>query len=248
MPDVPEEILLVVPVWNDSARLAVFGAELAKELAACPLPIRWVIADDGSDAGEAPRLLELRDRFAEVYPRVEVHFAEEHLGKGGVVRNAWKLDPAAAWLAFVDADGSTSAADFLGLVQRAVAEDTSVLGARLRTETTRIEESFIRSITHRGFLLTARLLLGLRCADPQCGAKVFKAADYRRVEPALAEVGFAFDSEMLAALQKDGARWIEVPVNWSEKGGGKIRLFRDAPRMLAALFRIRANLRHHAAS
>jgi len=245
MSETTEEILLVVPVWNDSTRLAIFGADLAKALAAANLPVRWIIADDGSDPGEAPRLRELRDRFAETFPRVEVHFAEQHLGKGGVVRGAWKLDPDAAWLAFVDADGSTSAEDFLGLIGHALSAGVSVLGVRKRTASTHIEESFIRAITHRGFLLAARLLLGLHATDPQCGAKVVSGADYRRIEPVLAENGFAFDSEMLAALQHDGARWSEVPVNWIEKKGGKIRLFRDAPRMLAALFRIRAAHRRH---
>ena len=245
MPETPSEILLVVPVWNDSARLAIFGPELAVALAAARLPVRWVIADDGSEPEEAPRLHALRDRFAETWPDVEVHFAKHHVGKGGVVREAWTLAPDARWLAFVDADGSTGAEDFLGLIRRAIASDHSVLGVRKRTESTHVEESFLRGITHRGFLLAVRLLLGLRAIDPQCGAKVLKAADYRRVEPLLCESGLAFDSEMLAALQHVGSRWSEVPVNWIEKKGGKIRLFRDAPRMLVALFRIRAAHRRH---
>ena len=245
MPETPAEILLVVPVWNDSARLAKFGPELAAALADARLPVRWVIADDGSEPEDAPRLRELRDRFAETWPDVEIHFAKHHVGKGGVVREAWTLAPDAGWLAFVDADGSTGAEDFLGLVKRAIASGHSVLGVRKRTESTHVEESFLRGLTHRGFLLAVRLLLGLHAIDPQCGAKVLKAADYRRIEPLLRENGLAFDSEMLAALQHDGAQWTEVPVNWVEKKGGKIRLFRDAPRMLAALFRIRAAHRRH---
>lgn len=245
MPEFSDDILLVVPVWNDSARLAGFGGGLAQAIAASGLPVRWIIADDGSDPEEAPKLRELCGRFAVTYPRVELHFARRHLGKGGVVRDAWKLDPAAGWLAFVDADGSTSAAEFLGLVGRAVNSGVSALGVRKRTATTRVEESVIRALTHRGFLLAVRLMLGLHATDPQCGAKVLKAADYRRIEPQLREDGLAFDSEMLAALQHDGAAWDEVPVNWVEKKGGKIRLFRDARRMLAALFRIRAAHRRH---
>jgi hypothetical protein len=240
MNEFSDEILLVVPVWNDSARLAGFGGGLAREIAASGLPVRWIIADDGSEPGEEARLRELCAGFAGIYPRVELHLVRRHLGKGAVVRDAWKLDPAAGWLAFVDADGSTSAGDFLGLIRRAVDSGVSVLGVRKRTATTRVEESFIRALPHRGFLLAVRWLLGLHAADPQCGAKVFKAADFRRIEPRLSEDGLAFDSEMLAALQYDGAMWQEVPVSWIEKKGGRIRLFRDAWRMFAALFRIRA--------
>ena len=242
MPAAPHEILLVTPVWNDSTRLAQFGPTLAKALAQAALPVLWVIADDGSGAEECARLEKLRGSFAEIYPHVETHFAGQHRGKGGVVKEAWSLYPQADWLAFIDADGSTGAQDFIGLITRAVTSGTSVLGVRKRTASTHLEESLLRGLTHRGFLLAVRLLLGLRCTDPQCGAKVLKGADYRRVEAKLREHGYAFDSELLAALHQDGAKWIEVPVNWVEKKGGKIRIVRDALSMLAALFRIRAAL------
>lgn len=243
MPDVPKEILLVIPVWRDSARLAEFGPSMAKALAESDLPVRWLIADDGSGPEERGRLQDFCKGFAGVFPRVEVHFAAQHHGKGSVIREAWALAPDADWLAFVDADGSVSAEDMLDLIGRAVTSGVSVLGIRKRTETTHIKESFRRGLAHRGFLLAARFLLGLRCADPQCGAKVLKGREYRAIAAKLVEKGFAFDSELLAALNHHGAKWTEVPVNWAEKNGGKVKLLRDAWGMLRALFRIRAAMR-----
>ena len=240
MPASLHEILLVTPVWKDSSRLAVFGKSLAAVLAASPLPIRWVIADDGSGPDEKQRLLDLQRGFAEVFPGVEVHFAAAHYGKGSVVREAWALAPQADFLAFVDADGSVTAEDFLELIGKAVAAEQSVLGIRKRTATTQIVESPWRSFAHRGFLLTARLLLGLDCEDPQCGAKVFKGSEYRRIAGSLVESGLAFDSELLFSLKRSGARWLEVPVNWTEKKGGKVHPMRDAWGMLAALLRVRS--------
>ena len=243
MPTSPQPILLVTPVWNDSSRLADFGAALAAALADSPLPIRWIIADDGSHPAEHARLNALLDSFARVFPRVAVHFASAHRGKGSIVREAWALDPDAAWLAFVDADGSVSPQGMLDLITTALDSGTSVLGIRQRTATTRVVESFGRGLAHRGFLLAARLLLGLRCADPQCGAKVFHAADYRRIAPGLTENGLAFDSELLFCLMRDGASWREIPVNWIEKKGGKVHPLRDGWGMFAALLRVRRNLR-----
>jgi glycosyltransferase involved in cell wall biosynthesis len=240
MPDAPKQILLVTPVWNDSARLADFGKCLAGALASTHLPIRWVIADDGSGEEEHARLQGLCKDFAADFPGVELHFAARHLGKGAVVREAWALAPEADWLAFVDADGSVSAGDFLSLIGRAVTSGVSVLGIRKRTATTRVTESFPRGLAHRGFLLAARVLLDLRCEDPQCGAKILKGGDYRAVAGQLSENGLAFDSELLAALKHRGAVWTEVPVTWIEKKGGKVKPFRDAWGMLAALLGIRA--------
>ncbi len=240
MPEKPENILLVVPVWKDSARLADFGITLAKALAASDLPIRWIIADDGSGPEEHERLEGLRLRFAEIFSQVEVHFAEKHQGKGSVVREAWALAPDAEWLAFMDADGSVSAVEMFGLIDQAVQSGTSVLGIRKRTESTQVNESLVRGLAHRGFLLATRLLLGLRSADPQCGAKVIKGADYRAINALLVEKGFAFDSELLAALNHRSRKWSEVPVNWSEKQGGTVKLSRDTFGMISALLRIRS--------
>jgi len=242
MPAVPHEILLVTPVWNDSLRLAVYGMELASALAHFPHPVRWVIADDGSGVEEPARLNALRDRFAEIFPNVEVHFAAKHHGKGSVVREAWSLGPEADWLAFVDADGSVTAEDLLMLIREAVLSEMTVLGIRKRTETTRIVESPWRAFAHRGFLIAARVVLGLTCEDPQCGGKVLRGDQYRRVAGRLCENGLAFDSELLAALDADGSRWREIPVNWEEKKGGKVKPLRDAWAMLASLVRIRWRL------
>lgn len=240
MPGAPKQILLVTPVWKDSARLAVFGKDLANALASTELPIRWMIADDGSGDEEHARLRELHENFAGVFPGAELHFAARHAGKGSTVREAWALAPEVDWLAFVDADGSVSAKDMLGLIQRAVTTGVSVLAIRKRTATTRVEESFVRGLAHRGYLVAARTILGFHCDDPQCGAKVIKGDDYRAIAGKLIENGFAFDSELLAALNLHGAAWTEVPVTWIQQEGAKVRLFRDAWKMFAALLRIRA--------
>jgi hypothetical protein len=150
------------------------------------------------------------------------------------------LSPDAAWLAFVDADGSVSPAELSRLIQTAVDSGTSALGIRKRTATTRIEESPWRGLFHRGFLVAAHLILGLRCEDPQCGAKILHGPAYRRIAGGLRENGLAFDSELLCALHRDGTEWLEIPVTWIEKKGGKVNPLLDTWKMLAALLRIRS--------
>lgn len=232
------KVLLVTPVWNDSARLEPFGEELAGALAASPLQIRWIIADDGSGVDELATLRKLCDRFSKIFPHVELHSAQRHLGKGSVVREAWALDADVAWFAFVDADGSVTPAEMLRLIETALGARKSVLGIRRRTASTVVLESPWRAVFHRGFILAANTIINLRCEDPQCGAKVIEAASYRRIAGTLCENGLAFDCELLNALKRDHADWIEVPVNWVEKGGGKVKPLRECWGMLAALLRI----------
>lgn len=239
MPDETREILLVTPVWNDSARLSGFGATLAQALAEAGLPILWMIADDGSAPEEADKLEALRESFSRIYPKVALHFAAMHHGKGSVIREAWDQLPGASWFAFVDADGAVEAHEMLSLIRQAVTSGQSVIGVRKRTESTHVEESLWRGIAHRGFLLLADFLLDLQSADVQCGAKVIKGNDYRMIARRLEEDGLAFDSELLSTLNWSGATWREIPVNWVEKKGSKVKPLRHAWGMLAALLRIR---------
>ena len=238
-------ILLVTPVWNDSQRLARYGAKLATTLAAHPqLPVRWIIADDGSGEQEHQRLAKLLKQFQEDFPEISLHLADAHRGKGSVVREAWSLAPEADWFTFVDADGSLAPSELVRMLETAMQSQRTILGVRKRTETTRLEESPLRALAHRTFILAVRWINGLRCEDPQCGAKVIKGDDYRRIAPSLKENGLAFDAEMIAALSQTGALWEELPVTWIEQRGGKVNPTRDAWGMLAALWKIRARQRN----
>jgi len=235
-------IILVTPVWNDSKRLASYGIELAHELARRQSAIHWVIADDGSKPEEPPRLQKQLEEYRLIYPNVSLHLASHHNGKGSVIREAWALSHDADWLAFVDADGSVNAPDMLDLIADAVRTGESTIGVRKSTETTRVQEGFLRGIRHRGFLLAVRLLLGFRTEDTQCGAKVMRGEDYRAIAPRLIELGWAFDAEMLAELHAAGHTWRERPVNWVEKGASRIRPWMDSITMLISLIRIRRRL------
>ena len=239
MPDASDEIVLVTPVWNDAARLEAFGPALAAALASAGLPLRWVIADDGSSADERERLMTLLADFSRVYPKVFLHHADAHRGKGSIVREAWALVADAAWYAFVDADGSVSARDLIGLLRASADAGNSVLGIRRPTASTPVAMSLWRGIAHRGYRWLVHAWLGLSCEDPQCGAKVILGNDYRRVVSDLRESGFAFDSELLVSLAKAGCVWREIPVGWTQKKGGKIRPLLDAWGMIAGLWRLR---------
>jgi hypothetical protein len=235
--------ILVTPVWKDSVRLRGFGRELAEELSRRNSELQWIIADDGSGFGEKEALQRLCREFEMSYPNVRVHFAMKHVGKGSVVREAWELEPEAAWYAFVDADGSVGAVEMLDLIETAQKSGRSTMAIRINTATTKVEEDFWRKLRHHGFLTVCRWVVGVKSEDTQCGAKVLKGSEFRTIAGKLRESGLAFDAELLAELSAAGFSWDEVPVNWSRVGGSRVHPLSDAWDMLAALFRIRRRLK-----
>ncbi len=234
-------IVLVTPVYHDTERLSVFGPSLAQALKDSPLPVLWVVADDGSGDEESRRVQELVEKFRKIHPEMEFFEKGEHLGKGGTVRSAWAAYPDADWLGFIDADGSVDGASIVNLMQKAhdAGPGHAILASRKWDRETIVVQKPLRKLTHRIFAAIARNLLKLPVHDPQCGAKIIDAAAFRDVAPQLMENGFAFDGELLVALRRHAVELIEVPVNWEEKGGGSVRAVAVAGPMLASLLRIR---------
>lgn len=243
--DSEEEIVLVTPVWNDSARLAVFGHALARALAGAGLPLRWVIADDGSCSEEKSRLAALQQEFSGIYERVELMLFSPRSRKGGAVYQAWDACPGAAWLVFSDADGAITPEVVLALIQEAISlgSSSAVVGVRRHTKASPLRRSRLRNLSFYLFNSLVQAAVGIRFKDTQCGVKVVDAEAYRAVTDRLVEKGFAFDVELLVALESQGTRIREAPIPWQEVGGGKVSPWRDSWAMLAALFRIRRRFR-----
>ncbi|MEO0510444.1 MAG: glycosyltransferase [Verrucomicrobiota bacterium] len=244
LPNDTREIILVSPVWNDSNRLSIFGPQLAAKLKESELPIRWVVADDGSSPDEAEKISDLVNSFGTLYSNVDLVRLESRSRKGGAIYSAWDLFPDAKWLSFVDADGAISADSMIRLIQTALSEDCSgYVGIRKNSEEAPLKRDLGRSLSFRLFRLLVRLLTGLNYQDTQCGAKIILGRAYRSVASKLKERNYVFDVELLLALRCLDISCAEKAVPWKEIEGGKVRPMHDAWPMIAALWRIRRRLR-----
>ena len=240
-----QRIVLVTPVWNDSERLEVFGFHLAEALSAANMSIRWIIADDGSDAHERIRYAALMDRLHAIYPDVELMHFSPRSRKGGAVYQAWDKCFEADYLAFVDADGAVSPESMLSLLNRAVegAGAYGVIGVRARDGRLAVRRRMLRALSYYVFKFLVRTIVGLESADTQCGAKVVPAMKYREISKKLCERGFVFDVELLVVLKQAGLEIEEMELAWEEVPGSRVKLLRASQQMLAGLFRIRRRMK-----
>lgn len=240
-----QRIVLVTPVWNDSARLEVFGLHLAKALAVANKPIFWIIADDGSDETERVRYEKLLQRFKAVYSDVELMRSIRRTRKGGAVYQAWGAYPEADYYAFVDADGAVDPESTLNLLDRALkrGEACAVVGVRRHKGAVAVRRRMLRALSCRLFRFFVHTIVGLKFSDTQCGAKVISGPSYRAVAPTLSERGYVFEVELLLALRIAGVTVEEVDLPWLEVANSKLNLLPDSLQMLAGLCRIRRRLK-----
>jgi len=244
----PHGVWLVVPCYHESERIAPFVADLARTFSDAE-GVRVLLVEDGSGTAEQARFMQAvqpviagRALFAQPL------LLSENLGKGGAVYAGWAQHGGQEWLAFVDADGSCSAGEtrrVLELARSTLPDATGDLpsvaffASRVKMLGRTVTRHLHRHLIGRVYATLVSELLHIPVYDSQCGLKVVPRAAWQVLQPVLQQRGFAFDAELLAALLDGGVRVLEVPVDWHETRGGKVRLWRDSWRMFRDILAIR---------
>lgn len=238
----PAAVHLVIPCYQESGRIGPFLAELCAvthDLGAVTIRI----IEDGSDEPEADRMRRIIDPLRKKHPHLlPPLFMPDNLGKGGAVYTGWNLETDATWLAFVDADGSCSAAQVRRLIQLARQQpspQTALFASRMSQFSGQVRRQWKRRLIGRVFGLLVSTLLDIRIHDSQCGLKLVPRSAYQRISPSLRIHGFAFDVELLAALHDSGCPVEEISITWHETPGGHVHLLRDSWRMARDVWRVR---------
>lgn len=235
MSSIPASLTLVVPVFDEQARVPEFAQLLAAFVRGLPPGSELLFVDDGSRDG-TPDLLE---RLAAGSPdgRVRV-LRRPHEGKGAAVSAG--LAAARAELAgFCDLDLSTPLDHLERVVLAASRADVLATGSRDLSGSTLVRrESQLRELLGRAYnrLLQATVAPGI--VDTQCGAKAARRAVWARILPFCRERGFAWDAEAIAVALALGIPVQEVPIAWRHDDRSKVRVLRDGAAMVLATHRI----------
>jgi hypothetical protein len=160
------------------------------------------------------------------------------VGKGGAVRLGLQ-EAKGNVVAFVDADGATPPTELRRLVDQLGDADCVVASRWSKGAIVLVPQTPIRRFLGRGFNLIVRLLFGLRLADTQCGAKIFKRAAIEEIIEDVETADLAFDVDLLFQLQVRGRVIREIPTVWCDRAGSTVNVVAAAPRMLASIIRLR---------
>jgi glycosyltransferase involved in cell wall biosynthesis len=227
---------IVVPAFNEAARIGDSVRKIDAFMRQSPLSFELIVVDDGSV-----------DNTAEVVRQAPVRCLrlvrnEKNHGKGYAVRQG-VLAASGRYVLFTDADLSAPIDEVNKLLEVADKEGADVVIGSRAVDRKYIEkhQSVLRELGGIVFNLMVRLVLGLRLHDTQCGFKLFHRQRSRRIFEKQTTFGFGFDPELLFLAQRDGLTIREIPVRWSHAEGSKINFFRDGVRMFSDLVRIRWN-------
>lgn len=239
---------LVIPCYNDSARLGRVLPELCQSVRRVPMQVSLQVVDDGSTLANRTALgdliCEMQVEFPFLLPPI---YQQPNQGKGAAILRGWEVAVDPDWLGFLDADGAVPSYEVCRILSTLghQPDDDAVcyFASRVKMRGKKMNRSFLRHLTGRIFATLVGAMIDPEVYDSQCGFKLIPVAAYRLVKPLLREKRFAFDVELLAALNHFGCPVEEVPVDWSDIPGSKVSLVRDSIRMFGALRAIRSRMR-----
>lgn len=221
---------IIIPAHNEAHRIGPTLDSYRREFS--QPDVRFIVALDHCEDSTA----DIVRAHAGSDPRVELHEFPK-LGKGGVIREASKLCWA-EFVAFVDADGSTSPEQLSRLVDAARSADGAIASRRLPASSVRGRRALSRTAASLVFAWLVRHLFGLPFRDTQCGAKVMRRTALERLLPSITTDDLLFDIDLLLRASEFDYRIVEVPTIWVERPGSRVRLLRDAGLMAGSLLRL----------
>jgi len=239
---------VVIPAYNEAARLPQTLARICAYLARRPAPAEVIVVDDGSRDGTAQVVETLA-----CAPSTVRLIRNDHRGKGYAVRTGM-LAARGRIVLFTDADLSAPIEDVELLLPWFDQGYSVVIGSRVGggADLQRIHAPPLRRVMGRAFNWLVRLLALRGIHDTQCGFKAFRddaaqelfsrmrlySDDTPRVRGGMLT---AFDVEVLFIARKRGYRIREVPVHWRYGVGTKIHVVRDSWRNFRDVLQVRWN-------
>ena len=242
------QLSVIIPAYNEAARIRESLARLLAYLGALPGPSEVLVVDDGSTDRTAAIVEEFTrggsaagtavggpaDRVAVRLLRNGVNRGKGYSIKHGVLLASGEL------MLLSDADFSTPIEELPGLLKEVASGGHGIAIGSRGLGDSRVErrQPAWREAMGRCFNRLVRGLTGLPFKDTQCGFKVMRRDRVLPLFRAARVERFAYDVEILYLARRAGIGVIEVPVIWRNTEGSKINPLVDSLDMLKDVVKV----------
>ncbi len=196
--------------------------------------VELIVVVNGSTDGTA---VFVRD-YAKRHSQLKVIEEAKLIGKGASLMKGFE-EATGTFIGFADADGATPPAAFQDLVDRIGDAGVIIASRWLEGAVVSPQQPLKRRIASRLFNGLVRALFRLKISDTQCGAKLMSGKALKQIMPSLGLTRWAFDVDVLFQFRRAGFRIVEVPTEWHDVKGSKLKVVRASLEMFLAMVRLR---------
>jgi glycosyltransferase involved in cell wall biosynthesis len=234
------DLSIIVPAYNEAARITPTLRRLHAFLSNQPLRYEILVVDDGS----TDETIGVVTMLMASIPHLHLVRQSPNRGKGAAVR-AGMLAARGQLRVMTDADGSMPPEQLPQLLAPIIAGRAAIaIGSRyVAGAHTDVKQPLYRVLWSRlaNRVIQRALVPGVR--DTQCGFKAFTAEAARSLFASARIDGWAFDLEVLALARRRGFAIAEVGVEWTDDRRSRVSPLKDLFRVVREALTIRRNLR-----
>ena len=233
------KVSLVIPMYNESSIIDVAIKTFSEYLKSKYEDWELIFVDDGSKdgCGDAVR------KASETEPRIRLEGYPDNRGKGCAVRTGM-LAAKGDIVVFTDCDNAYGE-DAVGRMIDMFSESKAdiIIGSRNLSKDGYKDYTFIRKLASKTYIKVIGIVAGFKFSDAQSGIKGFRREAAQKVFRNCEVDSFAFDLEAIMIAQKAGFKIEEMPVTIINHRESKVRVLRDAFKMLSDVRKMKKRIK-----
>lgn len=233
------KVSLVIPMYNESSIIDGAIKTFSEYLKSKYEDWELIFVDDGSKDGCGDSV----KAVSEKEPRIRLEGYSDNRGKGCAVRTGM-LAATGDIVVFTDCDNAYGEEAVGRMIDMFGTTDADIIiGSRNLSKDGYEDYTFIRKIASKTYIKIIALAAGFKLSDSQSGIKGFRKAAAQKVFRNCEVDRFAFDLEAIMIAQKAGFKIEEMPVKIINHRESKVRVLRDAVKMLSDVRKMKKRIK-----
>ena len=233
------KVSLVIPMYNEGSIIEGAIKTFSEYLKSKYEDWELIFVDDGSKdgCGDAVR------KASEKEPRIRLEGYPDNRGKGCAVRTGM-IAAKGDIVVFTDCDNAYGE-DAVGRMIDMFSESKAdiIIGSRNLSKDGYKDYTFIRKLASKTYIKVIGIVAGFKFSDAQSGIKGFRREAAQKVFRNCEVDRFAFDLEAIMIAQKAGFKIEEMPVTIINHRESKVRVLRDAFKMLSDVRKMKKRIK-----
>lgn len=206
-PNKPAYLCVVMPAYNEGEHIKKNLLKASDTISKFIKNHQIIAINDGSSDNTEAEIKEA----ALINSKIAYISYLPNQGKGNAISTGVKYAHS-DYIAFLDSDLELDPSMLKYFLEQLIDSNADIaIGSKMH-KNSKLDYPLSRRILSMGYYILLKLLFRLSLKDTQTGIKLFKSSIIKPICDNLTTTGFAFDIEILAKANQQGAKIIEMPI------------------------------------